>query len=93
MCHLLADVVDVRDVFREIRDAAGPFGNIFQRALGFLRALLAFLAEQANRVNDRIGLLNFADGFFQRVVAGIVLAVGDNQEHVLVFRGFLQMIE
>ena len=69
----------VFDVLREVRHTTGSSCNIFQGALGLLGALFALLAEQTDRINHRVSLLNFADSSFQRVVAGIVLAVGNDQ--------------
>ncbi len=51
------------------------------------------VAEHAHGVNHGIVPLRLLDGIFQAVPAGIVLAVGHDQDHFLVARAFLQVIE
>src|SRR4029077_14204895 len=63
--HLLADVVHVFDVLRKIREATGGFGDFLKRASCTLGALFALFAQQTDGVDDRIGLLDFANGFLQ----------------------------
>ena len=91
--HLLADVVHVFDAFREIGDAARRLGDILQRPPRSLGTLFALLAEQSNRVDHCIGLLDIANGFFQGVMTRIVFAVGNNQQDMFVFSSFLQMVK
>ena len=90
---LVADVVDVVYIFRKKCHAAGGRGDIFQGAHGFLAILFVFVAEKTDGIDDDVGLLNFAHGFFKRVAADIVFAVGDHQQNFLVFVAFFQMIE
>src|SRR5215472_5261812 len=93
MRHLLANVVHVFDVLREIGNAAGSSSDVFQRALGLLRALLAFLAQQPDGVDHRVRLLNLVDGFLEREMTGIIFPVGDNQKDMLVAAGLFQVID
>ncbi len=90
---LQTDVVHVRDVFREIGKAAGSLGDIFESFFGALGALLAFLAEQADRVDHSVGFLNLPNCFFERIAAGVVFSIGDDQEDALVLGRFFQMVE
>src|SRR5271163_2973828 len=90
---LFADVVDVVDVFRKVGQAARGFGDVFEGFPGVLGALFAFLAEQTDGVDHRIGLLDFADGSLQGVVAGVVFAVGDDEQDAFVLGSFFEMVE
>src|SRR5207253_7584899 len=81
---LIADVVDIVDIFRKEGDAAGGRGNIFQGAHGFFLILFVFVAEETDRINDDVGFLNFAHGFFQRVAADVVFAIGDHKQNLFV---------
>src|SRR5882724_266399 len=82
--NLLADVVDVFYVFREVGDTAGGIGDFFQRAGGLLAILFVFVAEQADGVNHDVRFLNFANSLFQSVAAGVVFAVGHGQPDFLI---------
>ncbi len=62
----------------------------FAGALGFF---LVFLDEKADGVDHRIGLLDFANHFLQAIATGVVFAVGDDKQDLLVFGSFLKMIE
>ena len=62
----------------------------FAGALGFL---LVFLTEQADGVDHCIGLLDFANHFLQRIAAGVVFAIGNDKEDLLVLGSFLKMVE
>ena len=66
---------------------------MFEGPPGALGVLFAFLAEQTDRVDYRGGFLNFANGFFQRIVAGIVFAIGNDKKNALVLGSFFQVIE
>src|SRR5580704_387798 len=90
---LLADGVHVINAFRKKRQAARCFGDMLQRFHGVIFLFPFFVAEQTDGVNHRVRLLDFPDSFFKRVMAGIVLAVRDHEQHALVLGGFLQMIE
>src|SRR6266849_2422888 len=90
---LFADVVHILDVFRKVGQAAGGSGDLLERFAGVLGFFLVFLAEKADGVDHRIGLLDFADHFLKSIAAGIVFAVGDDQQDLLVFGGLLKMIE
>src|SRR5712692_806922 len=90
---LLADVVDVVDIFREIGKAAGGQRDFLESFLGALGVFLALLTEQADGVDDGICFLDFADGFFERIAAGVVFTVGDYQENVLVLGTFFQVVD
>ena len=81
---LIADVVNVVDIFRKECDATGSRGNIFQGAHGFLAILFIFIAEKTDGIDNDVGLLNFAHGFFKRVTADIVFAVGDHEQNFFV---------
>src|SRR5713226_3497478 len=90
---LLANVVHILDVFREIGQPAGGNRDLFKGPPGALGVLFAFLAEQANRVDYGGGFLNFANGFFQRIMAGIVFAISNDKKNALVLGSFFQVIE
>src|SRR5579872_194522 len=90
---LFAYIVDVVDIFREEGQATGSLGQLFQGLLGFLGILFTLFAEQADGVDDGVGLLHFANGFVESVMAGVVFAVGNHQQDALVFGSFFQMIE
>src|SRR6267154_5796637 len=86
--NLVADVVDVVYIFRKKCDAAGGRGDILQGAHGFLAILFVFVAEKADGIDDDVGLLNFAHGFFKRGTADIVFALGDHQQNFFVLVAF-----
>src|SRR6266478_340698 len=90
---LLADAVHVFDILREIRKTARGFGDFFERASCALGAFFAFFAQQTDGVDDRIGLLDFANRFLKRIMAGIVFAIRDDQEHLLVPASLLHMVK
>src|SRR5882724_893620 len=90
--NLLADVVNVFYVFREVRDAAGGIGNFLQCAHGLFAILFVFVAEKTDGVNHDVGLLNFANSLFQSVAAGIVFAVGHGQQDFLVLVAFFRVV-
>src|SRR5258705_8976770 len=87
---LVADVVDVVDIFREEGHTTGGGGDIFQGAHGFFLVLLVLVAEKTNGVDDHVGLLNFAHGFFKRVAADVIFAVGDHEENFFVLVTFFK---
>ncbi len=91
--HLLADCVHVVHVLWEKRQPARSLRNFRQRFLRVLRAALVFLAKQTNRVNHRRRLLNLAQRLLQRVPAGVVFPVRHDQQHLLLFHAFLQVIQ
>ena len=76
---------------RRRRRKRGDFRESFHSVL-FL-ATLGIFAEQTNGVNDRVGFLNFAHGFFQRVAAGIVFPVGNDQQNFFLFDALFEMVE
>lgn len=90
---LIADVVHIVDVFWEEGHTAGSRGDIFQGANGFFAVLFVLITKKPDRVNDDIGLLNFANGFFQRVAADVVFAIGNHQQNPLILVAFLQVID
>ena len=49
--------------------------------------VLFFLGKQADRVNQRIALIGSRHYFFQRDIAGVIVAVGYDQQDLLVFLG------
>src|SRR5208282_2700361 len=63
--HLFTNTVNIFDVFREIGDAAGSGSDFGQGFLGGFGAAFAFLAEQADGIDDSIGFLNLANGFLE----------------------------
>src|SRR5712692_6150415 len=90
---LFADVVHVIDVFGEEGQAAGGRGDLLERFAGALGFLPVFLTEEADGVDHRVGLLDFANHFLQGIAAGVVFAVGDDEEDLLVLGSFFKMIE
>src|SRR5262249_46550116 len=90
---LVADVVNILHVFREIGEAAGGVGDFLEGFFGFGFGFALLFAQQADGVDDRVGLLNLFDGFFERVAAGVVFAVGDDQKDVLIFVRLFEVIE
>jgi len=48
------------------------------------------IAEKTDGIDDDIGLLNFAHGFFKRVTADIVFAIGDHQQNLFVLWPFFR---
>jgi len=91
--NLLADGVNVADVFREVGNAAGGLGNGDEGLTGILGGFLGFLAQETDGVDHRVGALNFLDGFLERIAAGVVFAVGNDKENLLFLVTFLEMIE
>jgi len=91
--NLLADRMDVFDVFREVGYPTGGLRDGDESLAGVLGRLLGFLAEQADGVNDRVGLLNFLHSLLERVTAGVVFAVGDDEEDFLLFVTLFEVIE
>ena len=92
-CDLIANVVNVVDVFREKGYATGGGRNVFQGAHGLLAILFVFIAKKADGVNYDVGFLNFANGFFQSVAADVIFTVGDDEQNLLVLMALLEVIE
>jgi hypothetical protein len=90
---LIADIVNVVHIFRKEGYSTGGGGNIFQGAHGFLAILLVLIAEETDRVDDHVGLLDFAHGFFKTVTADVVYTIGDDQQNLLVLVALLKVIE
>src|SRR3984957_15661296 len=99
--HIARDLnayrADVFEAGREESEPAGGFGE-FGQVLGgfanhFLVVLAIVVAEDADGINYGVGF----DRDFQRVgetfAAGVVVAVGDDQQDAFVFVAFLQVIE
>ncbi len=94
---LNADRVDVFEASREEGQAArgfGQFGEVFGRfANHSLLVLAVVVAEDADGINHGVGI----DGGFQRIgetlAAGVVVAVGDDQQDAFIFVAFLQVVE
>src|SRR5260370_40817916 len=80
------------EILGEIGQPAGGNRDLFEGPLGALGVLFAFLAEQADRVDYGGGFLDFANGFFQRIVGGIVFGIGDDKKNGLVLGRCFQVI-
>src|SRR5207237_10382450 len=82
MSDRAADVIHFREVFWEIGDAAGLQRQALQGAAGALG--VAIIAEQTDGINGWAGIaLHATDSFFERIAAGIVFAVGDDEQNLL----------
>src|SRR5712692_1304920 len=90
---LFADVVHVIDIFREEGQAAGGRGDLLERLASALGFLPVYLTEEADGVDHRIGLLDFANHFLQGIAAGVVFAVGNDEEDLLVLGSFFKMVK
>jgi len=85
-------LLDVVDIFREEGQAAGSGCDLLERFAGALGFLPVFLTEEADGVDHRVGLLDFANHFLEGIAAGVVFAVGDDEEDSFVLGSFLKMV-
>src|SRR5713101_846130 len=90
---LVADGFDFLHRPGEVGQSSGGRGQRLQALFRAVGGALALLAQQADGVDHRAGLLRLLHGHFQRLAAGIVLAVGDHQQDLLVARTLFQMVQ
>src|SRR5947207_10070541 len=80
VCDVAADLIDLIERWRKKGDPSGTVSNHFQGTLGASRALFA---QQTNGVNRRpVFLLKAMDSLFESGLAGIVLAIGHNENNL-----------
>ena len=90
MRDLFADGNNVLQRFRQKGLAARVLGKPLEHqriSVGIL------LIEDADRVDDRVGLSHHGDDFGQLMLAGVVAAIADDDQHFLVAIAHLQMFE
>ena len=94
---LLADRPHLVEGFGEISHAAGDFGKFRQFFLRlahhFLVVLAVVVAEYADGVNRGVRIARRLSSFPKGFAAGVVVAVGDHEQHALVLVALLQVVE
>ena len=90
---VFTNILHVGNVFGEESQAAGCLRDFLQCPFRALGVFLALFAEQADGVDHRVGLLNFTDGLFQRIMARVVFAVGDHEQNLFIFLALFHVVE
>src|SRR2546428_718407 len=94
---LRANGLGVRDVLGKEGEAAGGGGQFGKRAarLFHVDAVVfdVVIAEDSDGIDQGVRALRFLHRVGQRAAAGVVHAVGHHQQHFLILRALLQMIE
>ena len=93
--NLVGDLVHIVERVRKVRRSAGLLGELGQHLLGVPRLGMAHIRteEQADAVDRRpVQVLNAADGLLQGRTGGVVVAVGDDQQHLLAALGALGQV-
>src|SRR5215471_21405615 len=86
--HLVRDAIYIGQLLWKVSLTTRGFGEQIERAFGALGFALLLLAEQTDSVDNDLALLCLFDQPLQADRAGVVIAIGHNQDYLFVLLGF-----
>src|ERR1700733_15757071 len=89
MRHLQRDGVHFSRALGVKSDAAGIAADSVQSALGQTRLATLLFVQQADAIYQHLTLLCPAHQLFQTDVAGVIVSVGDHEQHLLLAMALL----